>query len=181
MIIYISGSYSASTKEQVEDNILMAEAFAIHIWNMGHSAMCPHMNTKLFEQKGCKAEHKHYLDFDKRMLCASEAIFMLPNYKASIGAGQELELAKRIGMPIYYELSEIPEPNHPEYLETLLKYYDEFVSIERQRLITNSAKYKDDWKHKDCINEAKYELFDMAGYSALQWAQIKWKEDLKRI
>jgi hypothetical protein len=180
MIIYISGAYSADTQEQTLDNILLAEAHALQIWNMGHSAMCPHLNTKLFECKGCKAEHAHYLEFDMRMLCACEAIFMLPNWQASVGAGMEIELARRIGMPIYYELSEIPDANRPVYLETLLKYYDEFIAIERQRLIANSAKYKDDWKHKDCLKEATYELYDMAGYAALQWAQMRLKNEHPR-
>lgn len=176
MIIYISGAYSADSKEGVEDNILLAEFFALKIWNMGHSAMCPHLNTKLFEQKGCKAEHSHYLDFDMRMLCACEAIFMLPNWETSKGAKMELELAKRIGMPIFYDIEAVPTEPRPDYLETLLKYYDEFIAIERQRLIANSTKYKDDWKHKDCLKEATYELYDMAGYAALQWAQIRYKK-----
>lgn len=180
MIIYISGAYSADTKEQIEENILIAESFAIKIWNLGHSVFAPHCNSDLFEHKGCKAKYSHILDFDKRILCACEAIFMLPNWKDSPGANQEYELAKRIGMPIYYNLEEIPKEQHKEYLETLLKYYDEFVSIERQRLIKNSDKYKDDWKYKDSIKEARDEMYDMAGYAALEWSKNRYNEDMRK-
>ena len=177
MIVYISGAYTADTKEQIEENILIAESFAIKIWNLGHSVFCAHCNAALFENKGSKASYSHILDFDKKMLCACEAIFMLPNWKNSNGASQEFELAKRIGMPIYHSLEEIPKEQYPDYLETLLKYYDEFISIERQRIIKNAPKYKDDWKTKDSIKEAKDEMYDMAGYAALEWAKNRYRED----
>lgn len=177
MIIYLSGAYTADTKEQVEENILIAERYAIDIWNLNHSVFSPHLNSNLFNFKGCKSSHSDYLNFDKRMLCACEAIFMLPNWKTSPGAKEEYELAKRISMPIYYELDEIPKEEVPDYLQQLLKYYDEFIAIERQRIIKNAIKYKDDWKTKDSIKEAKDEMYDMAGYAALEFAKMRYRED----
>lgn len=48
--------------------------------------------------------HADYMDIDLMLLRKCEAIYMLKNWKNSIGAVYERMLAKELGMTIYYEV-----------------------------------------------------------------------------
>lgn len=176
MNIYVSGRYSAADHEGIEENILEAKKFAVDIWNAGHAAFCPHLNTQHFERL-CKVSHEKYLDFDMKMLLICDAIFMVPGWEDSKGANAELARAKEIGLPIYYDISEIPPSTYGDDngLNELLRWYDEFWALCRQRIVTGALKYGDDWKTKDNTLEVFFELMDIPNYKALQYAQEKFK------
>jgi len=175
VIIYVAGKYSGIDYEQIEDNILISQKYSVDIWNMGHQAFSPHLNTRHFE-KICKAGYDDYLDFDLKILRMCDALFMLPDWEQSKGATKEHAYAKQLGIPIYYKLEDIPK-GRSEGLEQLLKYYDEFCALERQRIITSHKKYGNDWKTKDSIKEIFYELLDVLGYAALDHAKKRYIED----
>jgi len=101
-VIYVAGAYSPiKTKTTTTDNghftrsgtnidhnINVAKIFAIELWEMGFTVICPHLNTAHFEQD-CTCKYDDYLQGDLELLSRCDAIFMLPNWKYSEGAGVE--------------------------------------------------------------------------------------------
>lgn len=107
MIVYISGKYTAQDRMAILENIMYAEKFAIKVWETGHVAFCPHLNTRLFEEK-CKIDPAAYIKGNLKFLERCDAILMLPNWKESPGANMEYEFAKTNNIPVYYDVRDIP-------------------------------------------------------------------------
>ena len=97
MIIYISGKYSGS----IAENIKEARKVAIEVWESGHVALCPHLNTAHFEED-CKLEYDDYIKGDLILLERCDAILMLEGWEESQGAQIELQYAEKLGLPVYY-------------------------------------------------------------------------------
>lgn len=97
MIIYIAGKYSG----EIDKNIADARRVAIKIWEAGHVALCPHLNTANFE-KDCTLEYDGYIKGDLKLLERCDAILMLKGWEESQGAQIELEYAESRGLPVYY-------------------------------------------------------------------------------
>ena len=97
-VIYISGPYAGDT----EKNCRTVEEYAIKVWNMGFTALCPHLNTRNFEKKGCTCEYADYIAGDVVLIWRCDGILMLPEWKKSSGAHIEHEEARQINIPIFY-------------------------------------------------------------------------------
>jgi hypothetical protein len=111
MIIYISGKYSGD----IDNNIALARRVAIEVWERGHVALCPHLNTANFE-KDCKLEYDDYIKGDLLLIEGCQAILMLPGWEESQGAQIELEYAEKLGLPVYY-YPDIPDVGSETVLE----------------------------------------------------------------
>jgi len=107
MLIYIAGLY---TRGDIDTNIAAARKAAIEVWELGHWALTPHLNTAHFE-RDCKASYEDYMQGDLRMLSGCDAILMLTNWEHSVGARREHDLAQSLEMPIYYypDMPEMPQ------------------------------------------------------------------------
>lgn len=112
MLIYLSGPYSGSS-DQISANITAARDVAIAVWEAGHTALCPHLNTAHFEVD-CRATYEDYIAGDLDLLSRCDAILMIPNWEASKGAGIEKAYAEAHGIPVHF-WPEIP-PKHPTEL-----------------------------------------------------------------
>ncbi|MEO1522858.1 MAG: DUF4406 domain-containing protein [Cyanobacteria bacterium J06633_2] len=102
MLIYIAGPYRAGNGRTVEDNIRAAEKAAIAIWETGHYALCPHLNTAHFEGKAIGVSDEQYLAGTMEMLRRCDAVVMVENWEESGGAVKEYDYAKSVGMPVHY-------------------------------------------------------------------------------
>ena len=110
-IIYISGPYSEFKSNEgitykIEDNIKIARKIAIRLWEKGFTVICPHLNTIHFE-KDSKLSYDDYIDGDLEILSRCDAIYMTPFYDYSSGAKKEKEHAKKIGIEIFDNESQI--------------------------------------------------------------------------
>ena len=110
MLVYVSGPYSAGTDEGITENIERARGVAIALWDKGHYALTPHLNTAHFE-RDCKADYRQYMAGDLAMLSVCDAMVMVPGWETSAGAREEWGLAKNIGLPVYV-YPDLP-PLHP--------------------------------------------------------------------
>jgi hypothetical protein len=101
--IYVSGPYSAPTKEGVIKNIETAAKAAVECFKRGHLAYVPHI---------CTAPMDGLMDYEDFMRVDLDVIMYWPSailYLAqSPGADRELALAQRIGLKIYRSVDEIP-------------------------------------------------------------------------
>ncbi len=100
MIVYVSGPYRGQTDAEIDDHIQHAREVAIKLWESGHVALCPHLNTAHFE-KDCACPDDRYLAGDLELLACCDAIVMTPDWETSAGAIDEYVLAKFLEMPIY--------------------------------------------------------------------------------
>jgi hypothetical protein len=102
MLVYVAGPY----RGEVERNIQQAREIAIELWEAGHVALCPHLNTAHFEID-CNVPDEAYLKGDLLILFRCDAVVASPDWSNSAGARKEIELAMRVGIPVYY-YPEIP-------------------------------------------------------------------------
>jgi len=96
-VIYVSGKY----RGDVDANIEHARQAAIRLWQNGWIVLCPHLNS-VGTVGGCTDDM--FLTGDLELLSRCDCIFMLNNYKSSVGALKELALAKELGLDIFYEM-----------------------------------------------------------------------------
>jgi nucleoside 2-deoxyribosyltransferase len=101
MLIYISGPYSADTREGIQANIDRAKAVAEVLLRMGHAVICPHMNTAHLGET-VNLSHDQWITMDMEMLCRCDAVTVLPNWKASKGTVAEVDYAEELGIPLYF-------------------------------------------------------------------------------
>ena len=103
-VIYVAGPYRAETPLKTLHNIRRAEAVALQIWQAGHVALTPHMNTRLFDGE-CPDEM--WLAGGLELLRRCDAVMLVPGWENSAGTLIEIEEARRLGMGIYKTMEEI--------------------------------------------------------------------------
>lgn len=104
MIAYVAGPYRGKSKNkiinklQVIRNILSARKVAKELWRMGIPAICPHMNTALFDSV---ASDKAFLDGDIEMLQKCAFVALVKGWKTSRGTRDEIIFANHAKIPVY--------------------------------------------------------------------------------
>ena len=75
----------------VAENINQIRKIAIEVWQQGHVALAPHLNTEHFEAEAPNISDETWLAVTAEMLRRCDAILMSPNWKESEGAVAERE------------------------------------------------------------------------------------------
>jgi Domain of unknown function (DUF4406) len=99
-VAYIAGPYRAATTRGVVENIRKAEAVALKYWLLGYAAICPHMNTRLFDGA---APDDLWLEGDLYILAKCDVIVMMDGWEKSKGATKELGFAQSLGKDVIYD------------------------------------------------------------------------------
>lgn len=105
-VVYVAGPYRAPTEWGVFQNIRHAEGFALDIWKLGAAVVCPHKNTEMF---GGAAPDSVWLEGDKAILAICHAVFAMPTWRQSSGATAEIDLAIKLGIPVFENLDGLRE------------------------------------------------------------------------
>jgi hypothetical protein len=111
MLIYISHPYSAGTLAELQYNAEASMDIALQLRKKGHSVFVPlltHYLDRRWQDKGHVENYDYWLREDLRFLGCCDAILMAGNHRASRGCCREHEVAKAIGLVVYYDLQEIP-------------------------------------------------------------------------
>lgn len=119
LLIYLSGPYSArlvpgiSPENEgiirhsiIRQNIDLARDFGIKIWEMGYTAIVPHLNNAFFEERG-DLSYEDMIKGDLTILSRCDGLFMLPGWKDSKGAKIERREALNQGIRVFYSLDEL--------------------------------------------------------------------------
>ena len=107
IVIYVSGPYTSSVAEEIDQNIHEALMTARNIWNMGFVGLCPHANTYHFERYAPELTWEDYIKRDLELLRRCDGIFMMPKWEMSRGAIREKEYAEDLGLPVFFEYFDI--------------------------------------------------------------------------
>ena len=115
-IIFISGPYFGSgQRKEIERNIRNAEKYQIALSNQRVPFFCSHNHTEHFEEKSTAPE-EFYKSIDMEILKrACDGVLAIPGWERSSGAKEEIALAKRNNLPVFF-------PKSPEDLKSLITF-----------------------------------------------------------
>jgi len=102
-VIYIIGKYRADNEENKRANILHAQRVACRLWELGWIVLTPHLNTAHFELYTDLPNEVFLKGGLELMRKCANAVFVLDNWGDSDGSRIEFELARELGLDIYYE------------------------------------------------------------------------------
>jgi len=113
-VVFISGKYRAPTEWGVKQNIHAAEQAAMHVWQLGGVAICPHLNTAFF---GGSCPDETWLAGDLELLRRCDAVYAMVDWRQSKGATAEVELAESLGLPVFFQRNVTSERELVAWLE----------------------------------------------------------------
>ena len=104
--VYVAGAYSDVNPDNIKANIATARIFTVKLWNNGFGVLCPHLNSAGMEIDST-APYETYTAFYLRMIPHCDMLFMLPNWHSSDGARNELNLATKLNIPVYFDINRL--------------------------------------------------------------------------
>ena len=97
-VAYVAGPYRAPTVRGIVENIRRAEEAALWLWRNGYAALCPHLNTALFDG-ACPDEV--WLAGGLELLRRCDLVVLVPGWESSEGTRVEVAEAYRLGLPMH--------------------------------------------------------------------------------
>ena len=106
MIIAVAGPYSADTAEQRQKNLDRMNEAAARLLEMGHIPIIG-VNAALpvLAKANIKDHYKAMMDISLAVIDSCEAFLLLAE---SPGANRERDQALANGLPVYYNINEVP-------------------------------------------------------------------------
>lgn len=101
MLLYVAGKYAGKDEDDKMANIGLAMSVAIELWNNGHTAICPHLNTMDFEYY-TNLTNEEFVKRDLLIVERCDGIVMLENWRDSKGAVKELAHAREHGLQVHF-------------------------------------------------------------------------------
>lgn len=128
IVVYIAGPFRAKSAWEIEQNIRNAETMALAVWRAGGVALCPHTNTRFYQNA---APDEVWLRGDLELMVRCDVVLLTPNWNSSSGARAEREQAERWKMPIFVgRVSDDPD-DLPAELRELLALYKKRAARDR--------------------------------------------------
>ena len=116
MMILIAGPYRSGTNDDpalIQQNLDRLEAVAMPLFEKGHIPMIgewvalPLMKLAGFQKIGDAVWDRMQYPVSHALLRKCDAIFRIEG--ASKGADQDVAIAKDLGMPVYYNIADVPD------------------------------------------------------------------------
>lgn len=104
-VVFVSGPYTAPTREEIKKNIAIAEEIGQRILAAGHIPIIPHKISSFWDEKGPLTDWQHddwLTKFCLPLMHRCDAVFMVPGWEKSTGASREYLEAGSRGKPIYF-------------------------------------------------------------------------------
>ena len=141
--MYISGKIRDKRGDYMTSlHTELARQFGACIWRKGWFAFVPHTSTEWMEGV---VHYNMFLRGDLIIISRSDGVFMLPNWIDSDGAKLERRFAQMIGVPIYYDLKEVPQLDGVELDREPAEFYPpgmEFVQLENSWDLSDKDVYQ---------------------------------------
>jgi len=100
-VVYTAGPITTPSQNERWEFHMTARRYAFEIWKAGHCALCPHLNTMFMDDTEISSGTFYNGDLLMIERCC-DAMLMLPGWRASKGSVREWELAKKLGLPIFF-------------------------------------------------------------------------------
>lgn len=105
-IAYVAGPYRAQSEYLVKKNIRAAEEIGVKLWYYGFIAIVPHLNTQFFGGAYGMPDDV-WLKGDLEILKRCDIVVVTPNWEFSSGTKEEIALAEKLGIDVYYWSKEL--------------------------------------------------------------------------
>lgn len=105
-MIYVAGPFSSPDNWVLANNVMHAKRVGFELCKMGAAVCVPHALGQDFW--GTLTE-EFWLEMTKHQLATSNAIMMIDGWEDSIGSRGELELARCLHFPVFYERDLMPK------------------------------------------------------------------------
>jgi hypothetical protein len=103
-VVYVAGPFRGPSAWDIECNIRRAETLALEVWRLGAAALCPHCNTRFFQNA---APDEVWLKGDLELLRRCDAIIVTEDWERSSGARAEVDFAVKHSIPFFATLSQL--------------------------------------------------------------------------
>lgn len=104
-LVFISGPYSASSRQQIAKHIREAELIARKLVHEGFYFLCPHLNSAQMHNIPQPTEfwYRMYL----RLLEQCDALLLIGAWQKSAGCTLEVASAERLQIPVFESIDEL--------------------------------------------------------------------------
>lgn len=101
-LVYIAGPFNAEDGLAIERNVRRAEDLAYEVAALGAMPACPHTNLRYPSRRLAKFLYPATLELMRRC----DAVIFVHGWEFSTGALGEHAEAKRLGMPLFFDVPE---------------------------------------------------------------------------
>ena len=108
-LVYLAGPLSPGHGYDTQDNVASAAEVLYQLTNAGIAAYCPHLTA--LAPGAFSVAYDKWMDVCFTILARCDAVLMLPRWETSFGSLQEYQYARKLGIPVLLNLSDlIPDP-----------------------------------------------------------------------
>ncbi len=100
-IVYTAGPITTDHANYRWQFHMVAREYAFQIWQHGHVALCPHMNTMFMDDPSIESGVFYEGDLEMIRRCC-DAMLMLPGWEDSKGSVRERTVALGEGIQVFY-------------------------------------------------------------------------------
>lgn len=100
-MIYLAGPYSGMENRSFRELTL----YAAHLVKEGHHVYSPITHSHpMAEVIDLPSDWEYWKELDERMIaaCSMLVVLKLDGWESSVGVAAEIEIAKRLGIPVFY-------------------------------------------------------------------------------
>lgn len=111
--VYIAGAITPYKSEHPVfgflGNIARGVRASLVLLLKGHAPFCPFLDFQywFYLREGENITEKMIKDLSMAWLEVSDAVLVLPKYRKSAGTRAEIERAKEIGIPVFYDIEDL--------------------------------------------------------------------------
>jgi hypothetical protein len=106
--VYIAGAYSADNVIDILKNIGRGEKLAAEIFNCGFSPFCPWFDKSfIIHEPESDYKVEQFYEYSIAWLLVSDCLLLADGWENSKGTLKEIEIAKEMKKPIYYNIIEL--------------------------------------------------------------------------
>lgn len=98
-VVYIAGPYRGKNVNEIHNNIEAARKLAVVYWKIGFAVLCPHLNSAYMDGV---VPDEEFLAGGLELLKRCDAVALVENWDKSAGTVREVELAKELGLRIFF-------------------------------------------------------------------------------
>jgi hypothetical protein len=107
--VFVTGPYSAPTKAGIEANIRKSIEIGRRLFQKGYYPIVPHLLVKEYYQSETNSAIFGYEPLMKYTMAIAQKCDVLLLYESSPGADRERRLAESLGIPVYFDVDDLPD------------------------------------------------------------------------
>lgn len=107
-VVYVAGRFRGPSAWAIAENVRRAEAAGLNVAELGAMPLIPHANTALFH--GLLTD-RFWIEGTQELLRRADAVFVfnINDLDTSEGTRGEVDLAREIGKPVFFDLDDLDD------------------------------------------------------------------------